>query len=52
MATRFMLVVIMLAGLAGCGQKGPLYSPHPSQAHQTAGQQSVPGDQGTTTSGN
>lgn len=34
MATRLMLVAVMLAGLAGCGQSGPLYSPHPSQAHQ------------------
>ncbi|WP_131911089.1 LPS translocon maturation chaperone LptM [Celerinatantimonas diazotrophica] len=30
MVTRIILIASLLIGLAGCGQKGPLYSPHPS----------------------
>ena len=34
MVTRLILAALLVAGLAGCGQKGPLYNPHPSQMHQ------------------
>lgn len=41
MTTRILfMVVLLMFGLAGCGQKGPLYSPHPSKSNiQSVGQQ-------------